>query len=223
MHRDGGRYSHRVWSSAAVALLPDDRCAEVLGVGERESVERLQRWQTTANSVPPSQTISYLVYLEEILFMEIHVANGGIYPALDTVYIWQLFCEIGLCYEIFHSWTSKCQYGTIHKQRFNMSTVSTHVRLLVTEWNNISKKIATIKRASFPWKAERWGWYKTAGQPNTCLALCKVTRSFQAERGTPQGLLIAIVKHCRDEIQTIRLLYVGQEPSNTHKHTLKRK
>jgi len=40
---------------------------------------------------------------------------------------------------------------------------------------------------------------KTAEQHNTCLALCKVTRSFQAERGTPQGLLVAIVKHCRDE------------------------
>lgn len=42
MHGVGRRYSHWVWSSAAVALLADDGCAEVLGVGERESVERLQ-------------------------------------------------------------------------------------------------------------------------------------------------------------------------------------
>lgn len=40
------RYSHRVCSPAAVALLSDDRCAEVLGVGERESVECLHRTQT---------------------------------------------------------------------------------------------------------------------------------------------------------------------------------
>lgn len=37
--------SHGVGSSAAVALLADDRCAKVLGVGERKSVERLQRRQ----------------------------------------------------------------------------------------------------------------------------------------------------------------------------------
>lgn len=79
MYRDGGRYSHWVRSSAAVALLADDRCAEVLGVGERESVECLQGRQTTTKSF--SATLSdtkledkeiYLVYLEENLFVGFH-------------------------------------------------------------------------------------------------------------------------------------------------------
>lgn len=47
---EGDKYSHRVGASAAVALLADDGCAEMLGVGEREPVERLRRMQTTAAS-----------------------------------------------------------------------------------------------------------------------------------------------------------------------------
>lgn len=43
-----GKYSHRVGASAAVALLADDGRAEMLWVGERESVERLRRMQTAA-------------------------------------------------------------------------------------------------------------------------------------------------------------------------------
>lgn len=41
--RAGGRYSHRVGAPATVALLADDGCAEMLWVGERESVECLRR------------------------------------------------------------------------------------------------------------------------------------------------------------------------------------
>ena len=45
--RAGERDSHRVGAPATVALLADDRGAEMLRVGERESVERLRRTQTT--------------------------------------------------------------------------------------------------------------------------------------------------------------------------------
>ena len=45
--RAGGRDSHWVGAPATVALLADDRGAEMLRVGERESVERLRRTQTT--------------------------------------------------------------------------------------------------------------------------------------------------------------------------------
>lgn len=41
------KYSHRVGASATVALLADDGCAEMLWVGEGESVEGLRRTQTT--------------------------------------------------------------------------------------------------------------------------------------------------------------------------------
>lgn len=43
----GGRYSHRVGAPATVALLSDDRCAEMLWVGEREPVQCLRRTQPT--------------------------------------------------------------------------------------------------------------------------------------------------------------------------------
>lgn len=41
-----------------------------------------------------------------------------------------------------------------------------------------------------------------AGRPATHFALCKVARSFQAEGGTPQGLLVAVVEHCGRERRT---------------------
>lgn len=122
----GGRYSHRIRSPAAVALLADDGRAEVLGVGEGESVERLRRGrQATAKGV--SATLSDAKSL----------------------------CEISCVAE---------------------------------------------------------------GRPNTRLALCKVTRSLQAERGAPQGLLIAVVEHCGDE----RLLGGCRRDGSPQKHTLKR-
>lgn len=120
-----GWYSHRVWSPTAVPLLADDGCAEVLGVGERESVKCL-RWRE-------------------------------------------------------HNRT----------KRFTL-------------YSHTYKWIYTQNELHFPRK-QRWGCYGTEGQWDTCLALRKVTRSFQAEGGTPQGLLIAVIKHCGDKRPTIRL------------------
>lgn len=61
------------------------------------------------------------------------------------------------------------------------------------------------------------GRRSSAGRPATHLALRKVTRSFQAERGTPQGLLVAVVKHCRHERRAVRLLLSsGQECEIKH-------
>lgn len=120
-----GRYSHRVWSPTTVPLLADDGCAEVLGVGERESVKCL-RWREH------NRTKRFTLYLH--------------------TYKW----------------------------------------------------IYTQNELHFPRK-QRWGCYGTEGQCDTCLALRKVTRSFQAEGGTPQGLLIAVIKHCGDKRPTIRL------------------
>lgn len=45
--------------------------------------------------------------------------------------------------------------------------------------------------------------------PPTHFALCKVARSFQAQRGAPQGLLVAVVEHCRRERRTVRVLQPG--------------
>lgn len=50
LSRAGGRYSHGVGPPATVALLADDRCAEMLGVGERESVECLEERNTGASA-----------------------------------------------------------------------------------------------------------------------------------------------------------------------------
>lgn len=44
---------------------------------------------------------------------------------------------------------------------------------------------------------------------DTHFALCKVARPLQAERGTPQGLLVAVVEHCRRD---------GEKCEDTDKH-----
>lgn len=57
-----------------------------------------------------------------------------LHSTTHTAYIWQLCCDITLQFlEIFHSCTSKCQYGTIHEHSFNLSTVGTDERVSVTK------------------------------------------------------------------------------------------
>ena len=120
----GGQHSHRVWSSPAVALLADDRCAEVLGVGERESVKCLQRREQKWVSVASCHTRN----LKTEDWSCIPWRNFNSYKQRDLPSA--LSCDESLhILKIFHSWTSRGQYGTIHEKLFNLSTVNRDVRL----------------------------------------------------------------------------------------------
>lgn len=94
------QYSHGVRSSAAVALLADDRCSEVLGVGERQSIQSLQRGQTKQRgSVPLCQTLNETtkkIYPEGNLSLNLHqwAFLGFNQHKRYTIYIWQYSCRV---------------------------------------------------------------------------------------------------------------------------------